>query len=130
MPSTTARRGAASFEELKIWQDARLLMNRVFRITQNAAFSRNFAVKDQIQRAAVSVMSNIAEGFERGSRPDFARFLYIAKASCGEVRSLSYAALDIGLIAELEHQEIVQRCVELGRQTGGLIRHLEKPAAK
>lgn len=82
---------AKEFEELRIWQNARTQANKVYDEMNNL---RDFGFKDQIQRAAVSVMNNIAEGFERDTKPDFARFLSIAKGSCGEVRNMLYLAED------------------------------------
>src|SRR5580765_6931602 len=82
------------FEDLEVWQEARRLTQAIYRLTRVDRFSKDFALRDQIQRAAVSVMSNIAEGFERGGNQEFIQFLYVAKASCGEVRSQIYVALD------------------------------------
>lgn len=84
------------FEDLEVWKEARRLTNRIYRMTQDAKFSKDFGLRDQIQRAVVSIMSNIAEGFERGGNQEFIQFLYIAKGSCGEVRSQLYVALDRG----------------------------------
>jgi four helix bundle protein len=78
-----------NFEELEIWQEARRLTQAIYQLTKREKFSRDFSLRDQIQRAAVSVMSNIAEGFERGGNQEFVQSLYVAKASCGEVRSSS-----------------------------------------
>ena len=84
---------AKAFEDLYVWQIARQLVNLIYDLTDTKTF-RDFSLKDQIQRAAVSVISNIAEGFERGTRDEFLYFLYIAKGSCGEVRAQLYIALD------------------------------------
>ena len=86
------------FEDLTAWQKARELTRLIYQVSQQGAFTKDFGLSGQIQRAAVSVMSNIAEGFERGSRKDFYRFLSIAKASCAEVRSQLYIAHDIGYL--------------------------------
>lgn len=83
------------FEELLCWQRSRELTKEIYRAFLNC---RDFGLKDQIQRAAVSVMSNIAEGFERGTQAEFVNFLYIAKGSAGEVRSQLYIALDVGYL--------------------------------
>jgi len=80
------------FEDLEVWREARHLTRQVYQITQDATFSRDFGLRDQIRRAAVSVMSNIAEGFERGGNREFIQFLYVARGSCGEVRSQLYGA--------------------------------------
>jgi len=86
------------FEDLIAWQKARQLTSVIYRITSLSDFARDFGLRDQIRRAAVSVMSNIAEGFDRASRSEFHQFLVIAKASCAEVRSQLYVAQDVGYI--------------------------------
>ena len=80
-----------SFEELRIWQDARVFVNSIYDLTENI---KDYGFKDQIQRAAVSVMNNIAEGFDYGSDTMFIKYLDISKASCGEVKSMLYLAED------------------------------------
>jgi len=81
------------FEDLIEWQKARVLSREIYKITRTAQFSKDWALVDQIRRATTSIMSNIAEGFERGSRSEFHQFLVVAKGSCGEVRSQVYVAL-------------------------------------
>jgi four helix bundle protein len=89
------------FEDLEVWKAARELVRDIYRASSSGAFSRDAGLRGQIQRAGVSVMSNIAEGFERGGDKEFFQFLAQAKGSCGEVRSQLYVALDQGyLIAE------------------------------
>ena len=83
-----------NFEELEIWKEARKLTRAIYQLTKREKFSRDFSLRDQIQRAVVSIMSNIAEGFERDGNQEFVQFLYVAKASCGEVRSQLYVAFD------------------------------------
>ncbi len=83
-----------NFEDLEVWKDARSLTREIYELTTDPKFSKDFGLRDQIRRAAVSIMSNIAEGFERGGNQEFIQFLYVAKASCGEVRSQLYVALD------------------------------------
>ncbi len=83
---------AKSFEEMPVWNKSRELVKFVYGITKSKEFSKDFSLTDQIRRAAVSVMSNLVEGFERGSNTEFVQFLYIAKGSCGEVRTQLYAA--------------------------------------
>src|SRR4030066_1647951 len=86
------------FEDLEVWKSSRELTRKIYKVTGDGSFSKDFGLRDQIRRAAVSVMSNIAEGFERGGNQEFIQFLYIAKGSCGEVRSQLYVALDQGYI--------------------------------
>ncbi len=86
------------FEDIEMWQTARQLVLFIYRATAQKPFCNDFGLREQIQRAAVSVMSNIAEGFERGGNKEFVQFLYVAKASSAEVRSLAYVASDIGYI--------------------------------
>lgn len=96
---------AKSFEELIIWQDARKLANLIHFTFMGLS---DYAFKDQIYRASVSVMNNIAEGFERYSKGDFKRFLQFAKASCSEVRSMTYLAIDFNYIDDIKANEIMQ----------------------
>ena len=86
---------ATRFEELWIWQQARLLVRQVYSDSATGEISRDFEFRAQIRRAGVSIMSNVAEGFERSTDADFARFLDVAKGSCAEVRSLYYVAEDL-----------------------------------
>jgi len=89
-----------NFEDLEIWKDARLLTKAIYQMTKDTRFAKDFALRDQIRRASMSVMSNIAEGFERGGNQEFIQFLYVAKASCGEVRSQLYVVFDQGYVAQ------------------------------
>jgi four helix bundle protein len=82
------------FEDLIVWQKARELTKNIYRVTKIGEFLKDFGLRDQIRRASVSIMSNIAEGFERGGRSEFHQFLVIAKGSCAELRSQLYVALD------------------------------------
>ncbi len=117
--------GVSKFEDLIAWQKVRELANQIYRVTGQGNFSRNFGLRDQIQRASVSVMSNIAEGFERGSQADFHRFLVIAKASCAEVRSQLYLALDIGYLKNEDFQQIMALATETSKVIGGLRRSVD-----
>ncbi len=108
------------FEDLIAWQRARSLANCIYRATKRGTFARDFGLSDQIRRAAVSVMSNIAEGFERRSPADFHRFLVVAKASCAEVRSQLYVALDAEYLPKGDFDNLVQQTNEVSRIIGGL----------
>jgi len=114
------------FEELIAWQKARELTRRVYTVTQQGNFARDFGLTKQIQRAAVSVMSNIAEGFERSGRSEFHQFLSVAKASCGEVRSHLYVALDVGYLDKSCFNQLMNQAEEVARIIGGLRAVVEK----
>jgi len=114
------------FEDLIAWQKARALTREVYQISQQGAFAKDFGLSGQIQRASVSIMSNIAEGFERGGRGEFHQFLSVAKASCAEVRSLLYVALDIKYINKAEFRKIMDKAEEVGRIVGGLRASVDK----
>lgn len=108
------------FEDLVAWQKARTLTVAIYHITAQGKFSRDFGLSNQIQRASVSIMSNIAEGYERDSPNEFHRFLTIAKASCAEVRSQLYVALDVEYINSNTFNQIMIQAEEVGRIIGGL----------
>jgi four helix bundle protein len=108
------------FEDLIAWQKARELTKAIYQLTSDGPFSKDFGLRDQIRRAMVSVMSNISEGFERGSLNEFHQFLVIAKASCAEVRSQLYIALDAGYINEPAFQKLNQQATEVSKIIGGL----------
>ena len=96
-----------NFEDLIAWQKARELAGKVYELTRKDNFSRDFGLRDQIRRAASSVMHNIAEGFESGSDPEFVRFLKMARRSAGEVQSELYLALDVSYITEEELKKLI-----------------------
>ena len=108
------------FEDLIAWQKARKLTKAIYEITNNNNFSKDFGLKDQIRKASVSVMSNIAEGFERGGRAEFHQFLVIAKGSCAEVRSQLYVALDSHHIDNKTFNKIKLLAIETSKIIGGL----------
>lgn len=114
------------FEDIEAWQLARELTVEVYRLTLKEDFNRDYGMKDQIRRASVSIMNNIAEGFERGSNKDFAKFLFISRGSAGEVRSLLYVARDLGYISEQEFEKNRTLCCRIGGALWGLIQHLKK----
>ena len=115
-----------NFEDLNVWKQARLLTQDVYRLTKTEKFSRDFGLRDQIQRAAISVMSNIAEGFERGGNQEFSQFLYVAKASCGEVRSQLYVALDQGYVTHDETERLRQSFKRLSGMISNLITYMRQ----
>lgn len=114
------------FEDIQAWQLGRELTRRVYEVTRNGSFARDFGLRDQIQRASVSITSNIAEGFERRYPAEFARFLLIARGSAGEVRSQLYAALDLGYIDRPTFDELCRLATRISKATDALARHNRK----
>jgi len=114
-----------NFEELEAWQCARDLTRLTYACFRRDPASRDFGLRDQVQRAAVSAMTNIAEGFERLHLQEKSQFYNVARASCGEVRSLSYVMLDAGYISGEEHRRIQDTAVHTGRLVSGLLRSTE-----
>lgn len=122
----TAARKVDKFEDLVAWQKARTLTRRVYEITNDGAFARDFGLRDQIRRAAVSVMSNLAEGFARGGRAEFHQFLVVAKGSCSELRSQLYVAKDVGYITDAKFESLMAETDELQRIIAGLRSAVQK----
>ena len=118
------------FEDLKVWKAAREVANLVYDASDREEFARDFALKNQIRRASISVISNIAEGFERGGNNEFRNFLSIAKGSCGEVRAQLYIALDRGYLSRHEFDAIYTRLLETSRMIFGLMRYLRNSDLK
>lgn len=113
------------FEDLIVWQKASVLARDVYRVTAAGDLRKDFGLRDQMQRAAVSIMSNIAEGFERYNRREFRYFLSIARGSAAEVRSQLYRARDLGYISDKEFGQLVIECVEITRMLTSLRRSLD-----
>jgi four helix bundle protein len=114
------------FEDLIAWQKARELTRAIYQITQKGKFYKDFGLAGQIQRAVVSIMSNIAEGFERYGQKEFHQFLSVAKASCAEVRSLLYVAFDIGYLDQNQFQQFLRQAEGVGRIVGALRSSIER----
>lgn len=114
------------FEDFRAWQQARELTARIYRVTESGTFARDFGLRDQIRRAAVSMMSNIAEGFERGRPKEFHQFLSVAKASCAELRSQLYVALDARHLSQPDFDELMTHATTTGQLIGGLRASVEK----
>lgn len=113
------------FEDIEAWKLARRATNRVYEVSSTEPFCRDFALVNQIRRASISVMSNIAEGFERDGNKEFIQFLAIAKGSCGEVRSQLYIAADRRYIDESTFKEIAELLIEASRTISGFMRYLQ-----
>src|SRR5215467_7940315 len=112
---------ASTFEELEIFQSARSLTRSIYTISNSGAFSKDYGLRDQMRRAAVSIMSNIAEGFESRTNALFIEFLGRARASAGEFRAQAYVALDIGYIDQNRFEEMTSLAEKCGRQISSLI---------
>ena len=117
------------FEDVKAWQLGRELTKHVYQATRHGEFARDFGLRDQIQRASISITSNIAEGFERRTPKDFARFLSVAKGSTAEVRSQLYAALDLGYLDRATFDDLYATTEQISRALSGLIRYLRSDRA-
>jgi four helix bundle protein len=118
------------FEEIECWNRARELTRRIYKITSKPGFSRDFGLKDQIRRAAVSIMSNIAEGYDRSGTGEFVQFLATAKGSAAEVRCQLYVAADQNYIQESEFTELSSLAAETGNMVGGLMKYLRASGLK
>jgi four helix bundle protein len=116
-----------SFEDLWVWQKGIDLVKRIYLLTGGGCFNRDFGLRDQIRRAAVSIPTNIAEGYERSSRKEYLQFLNIAKGSAGEVRSLLRVAHDIGYVDQENYQEICTSVLDLSRYLSNQIKSLRIP---
>src|SRR3989304_9077475 len=127
MVQSTSDKGSRvqSFEDLNVYKQTRDLTNKIYEITRQGSFSKDYGLVDQIRRASVSIMSNIAEGFERGTNAEFIQFLYIAKGSCGEVRAQLTIAFDQKYIDENSHKSLIDRCRRISGMLGNLITYLK-----
>jgi four helix bundle protein len=110
-----------TFEDIVAWQKAKQLTIEIYRIFR---LNKDFGFRDQIQRASVSIMNNIAEGFERQSNKEFRQFLFIAKGSSGEIRSMLVLALELSYISKTEHDQLMTLTTDISRLTSGLIKTL------
>jgi four helix bundle protein len=119
-----------SFEDLPIWNEAGRLAKEIYTLTQQNAFSKDFALRDQIRKSAGSVMDNIAEGYERDSRLEFINFLSIAKGSAGEVRSQLFRAYDLNYITEEELHNVGNAFKELSSHIANFIKYLNNSTVK
>ncbi len=113
------------FEDLVIWQEARELVKSIYKLTSAGLFKKDFGLKDQIQRAAVSIMNNIPEGFERNNNNELIRFLLISKGSSGELRSLLYISLDLEYITKNEFDENYLKTETLSKKISKFIQYLD-----
>ncbi|MCH8157383.1 MAG: four helix bundle protein [Nitrospinae bacterium] len=118
------------FEDIEAWRKARELNRLIYKVTSEGKFAKDFALRDQMRRASISIMSNIAEGFDRGGNKEFRQFLSIAKGSASEIKSQLYAALDAGFLEENQFQKIYDLVVDTSRLLGGFLKYLKKSDLK
>ncbi|MEN6357164.1 MAG: four helix bundle protein [Armatimonadota bacterium] len=118
------------FEDIQSWQEARALTKQIYTLTSQGDWARDFGLRDQIRRASVSIMSNIAEGFDRRNNGDFHRFLAIAKGSAAEVKAQLYVALDMGYIDEDVFMKVYGSADKTARQIGALMNYLKAHTIK
>ena len=115
-----------SFEEIISWQKSRVFNKRIYEVTENQNFKKDFDLTRQIRRASISISSNIAEGFERNTDKEFIYFLYVAKASAAEVRSQLYLVLDLNYITRVEFEELYNEVSDISKLISGFIKYLNK----
>lgn len=114
------------FEELEVWKTSMALCSEIYKLTNSEFFSKDFGLKDQIRRSAVSIPSNISEGYERDSKRQFLYFLVIAKGSCGELRTQLMIARNLNYLDEKEFVKINEQCLSTSKQLSGFISYLKK----
>ena len=115
-----------SFEDLKVWKDSRILVKSIYQLTSDGKFSKDFGLREQIQRASVSIINNIAEGFERNNNKEYVKFLGYSKGSAGEVRSMLYVAIDLGYISQDSFSVHYQMAINIITQISNFIKYLKK----
>jgi len=118
------------FEDIQAWQEARSLTNEIYLVSGSGQWAKDYALRDQIRRASISIMSNIAEGFERRTDTEFSRFLSMAKASASEVKAQLYIALDQDYIDQNQFNDLYERCDKVCRYLGSFIRYLRQNDAR
>jgi four helix bundle protein len=112
------------FEDIKVWQDSRCFVNQIYKIIGESKIKNDYTLKDQIQGAALSIMNNIAEGFERNNNKEYIRFLQYSKASAGEVRSMLLLAKDLNYITQEQFTGVYEDSLNLGSQLSNFMKYL------
>ena len=118
------------FEDVLSWKKARELNRIIYQETLNPSFTKDFALKDQIRKTSISIMSNIAEGFERGSDNEFKYFLRVAKGSAGELRSQLYIASDLNYLNQNSFSHCFSQITEITKLLSGFIHKIDSKASK
>jgi four helix bundle protein len=116
----------SDFRDLEVWKRARELALAVYKLTTDGPLARDFGLRDQMRRSAVSICSNIAEGNDRNSNKETARFLFIAKGSSAELMSQAEIAMGVGYLGKSDTERLIANCEEISRMLRGLIKHREK----
>ena len=119
-----------SFEDLQVWKDSRVLVSSIYKLTSEGKFNKDFGLKEQIQRASVSIMNNIAEGFERNNNKEYIKFLGYSKGSAGEVRSMLYVASDLGYLSKDSFNTLYQLSINIITQLSNFIKYLKTSSVK
>ena len=119
-----------SFEDIEAWKKARQLCNDIYKLTLEGSFAKDFSLRDQINRSSGSVMDNIAEGFERGSKNEFVQFLSYSKGSAAETKSQLYRAFDRNHITEVGFHQLIEDTQEIGKMVGGFMSYLNTSEIK
>jgi four helix bundle protein len=119
-----------TFKDIEAWQSARALTRETYTASNNGAFAKDFGLRDQIRRASVSIMSNIAEGFERSGNGEFVQFLSMAKGSAGEVESHLCVAFDLGYLDKTTFERLSSTATETAKRIGALMHYLRKSGIK
>jgi four helix bundle protein len=119
-----------TFEDLEVWQRSRNLNTEIYAHCRAGELARDFGLRNQLQRASVSIMTNIAEGYERNSRKEYIQFLGIAKGSAGETRSLIWTATDLGYIDGETAEGLIEELMQISRMIKGLMNSLRRGLAK
>ncbi|MFH1777537.1 MAG: four helix bundle protein [Candidatus Omnitrophota bacterium] len=118
------------FEDLEIWKSVRQLTNKIYSLTNNSACAKDYGLRDQVRRAVVSIMSNIAEGYERSGTQEFIQFLSIAKGSCGEVRAQLYVIMDQRYCSGQEAEALIDECKKISIMLNNFIKYLKSTPYK
>lgn len=118
------------FEELEVWKTSMELCTEIYKLTNTELFSKDYGLKDQIRRSAISVPSNISEGYERDGKNQFLYFLAIAKGSCGELRTQLKIAKSLNYVQEKEYNLINEKCLSTSKQLAGFINYLKQHQSK
>jgi four helix bundle protein len=114
------------FEEMKVWKESREFVKLIYKTTNNEKFKKDFCLRDQIQRASVSIIANIAEEFDRNNNKEFVRFLIYSKGSVAEVRALLYIAYFVGYIDLKDFEYLHTKTISIGSQLSNFIKYLKE----